>query len=162
MARVAKPRELSFYIDLDADGVPHISNMTFCSATMSQSWGQTFAGVIDLNSDGAPYVAVYIVDRYSSLVEIHKSPFTGGDITTEVNPKVYDEVVEALSNQQEAPAIEEELPPEDVVDDELVEDDELVDTEDLEEDDFEEVDDDDAAEDEEDWDEEDDEDEDEE
>lgn len=113
MGRVAKPRPLSFHVDVDGNGTPFISGIEFCSADMSQAWGQSFAGILDLNDSSEPYVAVYIADRYSNLIRINKSPFTGGEIVTTVNSKVYDEIVSALlaSRVPEGPPPADEEPP---------------------------------------------------
>lgn len=125
MARTSKPKALKFFVDLDPSGVPFVASVEFCSAAMSISWGQAFAGVLDLNEDNEPYVAVHIIDRYSNAVEIAKSPFTGGDITTEVSAKNYDAIVAALQKPQFDE--DEELPP---PANEAVEEDEEVEAED--------------------------------
>ena len=111
MARTAKPRPMKFYVDLDSDGVPFIAKVEFCSVAMSQAWGQSFAGILDLNDQQEPFVNVYMIDRYSNLIGFNKSPFTGGELITEVNGKAYDQIAASLLAAKVNPEYE---PPPDV------------------------------------------------
>lgn len=96
MARVTKPRPLSLTVSADANGVPFISNVEFCSAEMSVQWGRSFFGDISLSETQEPAVSVYLGNAIGELVEINKSPFTGGEILVSVDEKSYDDVVAAL------------------------------------------------------------------
>lgn len=159
-----KQRPLTLVVSADATGFPFISNVDFCSAEMSVQWGRTFFGDISLSEAQEPTVKVYFSNVIGDLVEVHFSPFTGGDIQISVDEKSYDDVVAALlamaspadEEVQEGPVSEgvddgyedsedsedddrEEEADEGFEDEEEFEDeDELEDEEDLSEDEFEE------------------------
>ena len=96
MPRPKKQRPLTLVVSADASGFPFISNVDFCSAEMSVQWGRTFFGDISLSEAKEPTVQVYFSNAIGDLVEIHNSPFTGGDIHVSVDEKSYDSVVAAL------------------------------------------------------------------
>jgi hypothetical protein len=96
MARVAKPRSLGLTVSASAEGIPFISNVDFCSPDMSLQWGRTFMCDINLSESQEPTVHVFFTNMVGDLIEIQKSPFTGGDIVVSVDEKAYDTVVAAL------------------------------------------------------------------
>lgn len=97
MGRIKKAKALRFTVNCTEEGMPYIETIEFDSHQMSTVWGRYANCSLGLNAQGEPEVYVYIGLPDVGSFPIVKSPFTGGDIETEVPAAIYETVVQALS-----------------------------------------------------------------